>query len=130
VCVALLLCFVQGGCDVSQGNTCASGRAGVLCAECSDPDYVAWGSVCIYCTRIGWLPLLLLAVLVLVLVCVLLMNDYNDIQSRFKQYIDYNQLFDLVTRSSSSQPTYFVQKVCARVCLMMTDSDVCDDVTM
>jgi hypothetical protein len=103
---------MQGGCDVKAGNVCASGRAGVLCGECADPQFVAWGSVCMYCTRIGWVPLILMGVGVLVLVSVLLMNDYNDIQSRFKQYIDYNQLFDLVTRSSSSQPTYFVQRVC------------------
>ena len=44
-------------------------------------------------------------------VVVLLMNDYKDIQSKFKQYIDYNQLFDLVIKDSSSSPLYYVEKV-------------------
>lgn len=38
-------------------------------------------------------------------------NDYNDIQSRFKQYIDYNQLFELVINSRGSHPSYYIQKV-------------------
>lgn len=47
-----------------------------------------------------------------IITAVMLFNNYSDIQSRFEQYIDYNQLVDVIIRSSESQPIYYVQRVC------------------
>lgn len=44
-------------------------------------------------------------------VAVFLFNDYDDIQSKFKQYIDYNQLFQLVVDSKMSNPPYWIERV-------------------
>jgi hypothetical protein len=128
-------CCVNGGCDVMRdGNVCSGGRAGVLCSGCANSDYVPWGSDCVHCTKVAWGPVLLLlgvcgmmvvnncltshllcsmsrSVAAAIIVVVMLFNNYSDIQSRFEQYIDYNQLMDVVIRSSDSNALYYVQEV-------------------
>jgi hypothetical protein len=51
------------------------------------------------------------AVSIGIVVTVMLLNNYANIQSRLKQYVDYCQLFSLVTVSSAARPVYYVQKI-------------------
>ena len=137
---------VQGNCNITSAERCSGGRAGILCSGCATAGFVAWGTACIECTSIGWVPVIilvgtlclhtacslfgdllvsnrlrygLLAVFVFAVVCVFLFNNYNDMQSKFKQYIDYNQLFNVVVQSTSSHTTYFIQKVLLLLAVMM-----------
>lgn len=41
---------------------------------------------------------------------ILLSNDYTNIQSRFKQYIDYNQILDCIVSANSNSGNYVMQK--------------------
>ena len=43
-------------------------------------------------------------------IIVFLLNNYDDIQSKFKQYIDFNQLFAVSINTASSRPSYFIQR--------------------
>lgn len=45
---------------------------------------------------------------------VFLRGDYKDMQTKFKQYVDYNQIFDLVTQAKTSRPQYLAQRVSYR----------------
>ena len=50
------------------------------------------------------------AVLAMLVVWLLLINDYNNIQSNLKQYIDYNQLMNIILNTDVKQ-LYTIQKV-------------------
>jgi hypothetical protein len=125
----LMWLVLQARCNVTSADsrtilsTCRQGRTGLLCSVCVDGSkFPRTDGSCTSCTRLGLIPMALILgsffvnsasnfpfqvitfvapALTAIAVRVLLVNDYSNIKSFFKQYVDFFQLFGLVVMGSS-----------------------------